>query len=165
MELDYTTDIEIDENALDVVVLQHATISLKYGMYHAKCIDKVTRCEEALKLLKAEFTDEVIRDPSLLGIDKTPTAPMIEAYYRSRQEFKDAKEEWLSAKEELEIATVAKNEICYTRKAMIESLIKLASMNYFATPDIPRDLSLEAAKVKVQKSSNNKISNKLKRRK
>lgn len=163
--MNYEKDIEINESELDVEVLNQPKLALKYSIYYAKCLNEVTKLSEKLKLLKAEFTDEVLRDPSLIGVDKTPTAPMIEAYYRGREEYKQTKEEWVEAKDKLAIAEVVKQEICYTRKTMLSELVKLHGQQYFAGPSVPRDLTAEAVKKRLQNKSDKGVAKRLKRNK
>jgi len=165
--MDYLKDIEIDESALDLEVLNQAKLGLKYGLYYAECLRKVTQVVENLKLIKAQLTNEAILNPEECiaeGVSK-PTAVMIEAYFREHPKHKEAKEIWEKAKHELEIAIIAKSEICYTRKAMLENLIKLSGQSYFAGPSVPRDLSYEAALRKDQTRVDNKVAKKLKRKK
>lgn len=162
--MDYLKDIEINENEIDVEILNQGKLALKYSLYYAECLDKLTRAEEKLKLLKAEFTDEVVRDPSVAGTDKT-TGPIIEGYIRTREEFIEAKEEWLDAKQQFTIADVAKQEICYTRKTMLSELVKLHAQQYFAGPNVPRDLNIEATKRRLQNKSDSGVAKKLKRKK
>jgi len=162
--MNYEKDIIIDETNIDVEVLNQAKLGLKYGIYFAECQDRLTRAEENLKLLKAQLTNELLEDPEdLIGVAK-PTGPMMEAYYRDHKKHKEAKEEWIEASKELEIARVAQKEVCYTRKTMLELLVKLHAQSYFAGPSVPRDLSLENARVKEQKKSDSKVAKKLKKK-
>lgn len=151
--MNYEEDMRIDETALDVEWLDQAELALKYGKYWARCNKRLIQAEEKIKVIKAELVTEVNADPEGCCNKEKPTAVDIEAYYRNHKRHKQAKEEWMEAQFELDIATVAKNEISFTRKAALENLVTLYIGNYFAGPKVPRDL-VEERKLNAGIASN-----------
>ena len=140
--MNYEEDMYIDETALDIEILEQATLALKYGRYWAECRERVTRAEENIKVVRSELIKLANQDPDkYLGDGIKPTGPNIEAFYRSHPDHKEAKEEWIEAQFELDMAEVAKNEISFTRKAALENLVRLHGQQYFAGPSTPHDLS------------------------
>jgi len=168
--MDFENDIIIDPSALDEEWINQPTLALKYSNYWAKCNHKLTQLNEEIKLLRAELVNEVTSDPEgCLGKGMKATGPIIEAYYRNHQSHVAKKEEIIKAMYALDIAEVAKKEITVTRKAALENLVKLLSLNYFAGPSIPREISYSAAvsnkNKAIDKEVNKSIGKRLKRRK
>lgn len=160
--MNYEIDIKIDETALDVEWLNQPSLAIKYGKYWADCFKANQRAEENIKLIRAELVAEVTSDPdTCLGKGVKATGPVIEAYYRNHKRHIEAKEEWMEAQHQMNIAEIAKKEISYSRKSALENLVKLHGQNYFAGPNIPRDLSQEAFKKEVQKKSDVGVAGKM----
>jgi len=141
--MDYERDVRIDETALDVEWLEQASLSHKYGKHWAQCKKTLTLAEEKIKVVRAELISEANADPSACCNKEKPNAADIEAYYRNHPRHKEAKQEWVEAQYEFDMAEVAKNEIGFTRKAALENLVKLHGQMYFAGPSGPRDLEEE----------------------
>ena len=155
----YQKDKLIDPSALDVEWLGQAALAIKYGKNWAECTKRVTEAEEQVKITRAELIKEANEEPdTCLGEGVKPTGPNVEAYYRTHADHIAAKNEWIEAQYELNMASVAKSEIGYTRKLALENLVKLHGQNYFAGPSVPRDLILEWDSAQaIQQESNKKI--------
>lgn len=159
-ELDYTEDMRIDEDALDVEWLNQASLSMKYGKMYAKARKELTLAEENIKVVRAELIAKANDDPdTCLGDGVKPTGPNIEAYYRNHRKHKAAKDAWVEAQYNCNMAEIAKNEISFTRKAALEALVQLHGQQYFAGPSIPRNLHEE--RVAKEKKVNSGISSRL----
>jgi hypothetical protein len=144
--MNYEDDIRIDDSALDVEWCEQANLSMRYGKHYAECRKALTLSEEKIKIVRAELIKLANQDPDrYLGSGVKPTAPNIEAFYRNHVRHKAAKDEWVEAQYELNMAEVAKNEISFTRKAALEALVTLHGQNYFAGPKMPRNLTEERA--------------------
>jgi hypothetical protein len=141
--MDYEQDIRIDETALDVEWLEQATLAMRYGRHYAVCRKRLTEAEEKVKITRAELVAEANSDPVGCCNKDKPNAADIEAYYRNSDLHKKAKEEWVRAQYEADMAEIAKNEISYTRKIALENLVRLHAQQYFAGPKIPRDITWE----------------------
>lgn len=165
MELDYKTDIEIDEAALDIEWLNQPKLAMRYGEYLSKCKDRVLRAEESLKLIKAELNVKANEDPDLyLGQGVKPTGPNVEAYVRANKKHIAAKNEFMDASRDVTIADIAYQQISRVRKEALENLVKLHAAHYFAGPSVPRELSYEVAQKQVQERSDSQVLRRLKRK-
>lgn len=162
--MNYEEDIRIDETALDVEWLEQASLAMRYGKHWARCKMALTLAEEKIKVVRAELIKLANEDPDkYLGEGTKATAPNIEAFYRMHKRHKEAKQEWIDAQFELNIAEIAKNEISFTRKAALENLVVLHGQQYFAGPRIPRDLSEQ--REHFQKKTDNKVAQAMNKRK
>lgn len=160
--MDYEKDIRIDETALDIEWLEQATLAMKYGRIWADQKKVVTNAEEKIKIVRAELIKEANENPVKCCNKDKPNAADIEAYYRGHKKHKMAKDEWVEAQYELDMAEVAKNEISFTRKAALENLVRLHGQQYFAGPSVPHDLS--ALREQKQKKVNSIVGSQMKRR-
>lgn len=146
-ELDFDRDMRIDPNALDVEWVEQAGLAKAYGEYYKDCLARKRRAEEEIKVVRARLTMKANKYPDkYLGQGIKPTAPVVEAFYRTHSSHIAAKEEWMNACEECDAAEIAKWEIGGTRKSALENLVQLHQSNYFAAPSFPRNLSEELEK-------------------
>lgn len=141
--MNYEEDLKIDDNALDLEWEDQAALAIKYGRHYAECRRRNTLAEERIKVVRAELIAEANEDPEGCCKKEKPNAADIEAYYRNHPRHKKAKEEWIQTQYDLDLAEIAKNEICFTRKAALENLVILHGQSYFAGPKVPRDLNKE----------------------
>jgi hypothetical protein len=163
--MNYKEDMRIDESALDVECLDQAELAMKYAAYYADIKTEVAQKEEEIKVCRSELIDEVNSDPVKCCGKEKPNAADIEAYYRTDPEHKRLKQEFIALSKELIYAEHAKNEIGFTRKAMLEALITLHGQQYFAGPKMPRDLSFEAKTRHDRQNTNRAVGRTLKRKK
>lgn len=163
--MDYLTDIQIDDTALDCEWLEQASLSMRYGKHYAFCRKRLTEADEKVKVVRAELIARANSDPTKYCNKDKPNAADLEAYYRMHPKHKAAKEEWIKAQYELDIAEIAKNEISFTRKGALENLVKLYLGGYFAGPKVPRDLFKEVRNRKEgQRQSDAGVASKLQRK-
>jgi len=160
--MNYQEDIRIDETALDVEWLEQASLAMKYGKYYALARRRFIEAEEKVKVVRAELIAEANANPVKCCKKDKPNAADIEAYYRNAKRHKDAKEEWVTAQYELDMAEIAKNEIGFTRKSALENLVRLHGQQYFAGPKVPRDIEWE--RKAFDKKVNAGVSSKLSRK-
>ena len=162
--MNYEEDMKIDEAALDVEWTDQARLALKYGRHWSECKQELSLAEEHIKLVRSELIKQANEDPErFLGEGVKPTGPVVEAYYRNHKRHQAAKQEWVEAMFEANVAEIAYKEISYTRKAALENLVRLLQTDYFAGPSFPRDLSEEVA-IK-NKRANSGVAKQLKRKK
>ena len=164
--VNYERDMRIDDSALDVEWFEQANLAMKYGKIWAEANRNLLIAEENLKIIKAELIKRVNQNPMEKVGKEKPTDLDKETYYRSHRQYKEAKQEWIEAQYELDMATIAKNEISFTRKAALENLVVLFGQNYFAGPSMPRDINVERSRFlsKRDQDTNTGISRKLRRR-
>ncbi len=161
--MNYEQDIIIDAEALDVEWINQARTALKYGRHWAECKQELTLTEENIKLVRSELTKEANEDSDkYLGEGVKPTGINIESYYRNHKRHKAAKQEWVDAQFEADVAEIAYKEFSYARKAALENLVKLHGQQYFAGPSVPRNLTEE---IELKNSrANEGVAHKLKRK-
>ena len=164
--MDYEKDVEIDESALDVEWLNQSKLAVQYGREWAYRVKVRMVAEENVKVVTAKLVKAVNDDPaSCLGSRVKATVANVEAYYRNHKDHIKAKQELNDAVYEENIADVIKKEISTTRKAALENLVKLHALNYFAGPNMPRDISYESQQKAAQKKADTGIATRLKRNK
>jgi hypothetical protein len=158
--IDYERDMRIDDSALDLEWEDQATLAMKYVKYYSKCRKRLTLAEEKIKVVRAELIKLANQNPDkFLGNGVKPTAPNVEAFYRMHPRHKAAKDEWIEAQFELNMAEGAKSEISFTRKSALENLVILHGQGYFAGPTMPRDL--KAQRIEFDKRMNRGIASKM----
>jgi hypothetical protein len=144
MELNYEEDLHIDEKQLDIEILEQTDKAIRYAKNWVECKRRFMQAEEKVKVIRSLLIKRAHEKPdTCLGYNVKPTAMTVEAYYRTNQKYIAAKEKLVQAQYELDLAEIAKNEMCYTRKTMLENLVKLNGQQYFAGPVVPRNLEQE----------------------
>lgn len=141
--MNYEDDIEIDETALDVEWLDQPKLAIKYGKLFAYAKMKLAKAEEKIKVIRSELIREANDDPTLMGSDVKPTGPNIEAYYRNHDRHKKIKAKIIKLQFKCNMTEIAHNEVSFTRKASLVNLVSLHYQQYFAGPQIPRNLTEE----------------------
>jgi len=164
--MNYVNDMRIDDSSLDVEWLEQAELAIKYGKIWADAHKKLLEADEKLKIIKAELIKKVNKEPQkTTGKDK-PTDSDKESYYRTHPQHIKAKQDYIDAQYECDMAEIAKNEVSFTRKAALENLVTLFGQSYFAGPSVPRNIQTERKK-RIQerdKNVNQGIASKLIRR-
>ena len=137
-ELNFNEDIAIDLDNLHEEWQTHAQMRYKYAK-HISYLEKVSKkAHEKVKVVRSQLTKKATKDPKgCCGIDKAPTAPVIEAYYRTHPDHEAAKNELIDAEYELSMAWNAVKAFD-DRKNSLENEVKLWIRNYFATPSEER---------------------------
>ncbi len=142
MNLNYKEDVKIDPTSLELEWLDQAELSVKYGKEWSVLRKKVALLDEQVKVIRSKLIREAWEFPDkCLGQGIKPADQKVEAYYRTHKKHRKLKQELIEAQEELDLVEVAKNEISFTRKSALENLVKLYISDYFAGPNVPRDLS------------------------
>lgn len=159
--MNYEEDIKIDEQALDVEWLEQGELALKYAKHASEMEKEAARAEERVKTIRSELINEVNADSDgTIGKSK-PNAADIEAYYRTRQRYKEAKDDAVEKRNEADFAELARREVSTTRRKALEQLVNLHGQMYFAGPSVPRDLTQQ--KEEKQKQANQKVKTKRKK--
>ena len=161
MAMNYLEIKKIDETALDVEWLRQNAIAIKFGKHFAWCKKLEMQAEENVKIIKAQLIQKANNAPDRhLGVGIKPTGPNVEAFYRNHPDHKKAKQEWIDAVYEREMAEIAKWEASNGRKTILENLVRLHGQQYFAGPSVPRDLSKEWEAKEKQMAANRSVKRK-----
>jgi len=156
--MNYEEDVKIDHSQLDIEWLEQTSLAMRYGEEFADAKRDVSDAIEKVKIIKAKLVRRANKKPDkCLGKGIKATAPVVEAYYRSHADHMAAKEDLIEKEHTLTIIEIAKNEISFTRKTALENLVKLYNSQYFAGPEMPRELDSEWEQHEKQKRANNKV--------
>jgi len=150
MEINYEEDLKIDAEALDIEWLDQASKMMKYAELSARAEADAKRADEFVKTLRSELIKEAHEE-----LDK-PTAMLVEAHYRTKKEYKNAKRQLIEATHEAEVLRQAVFAIS-ARRAALENLVKLHGQNYFAGPTEPRSLGVEIERRGVHNRASQKV--------
>lgn len=163
--MSYKEDMKIDPDALDVEWLKQPDLEMKYIELCANARKELRYAEEEVKTVRSELINEANESPKECCGKEKPNAADIEAYYRSNDRYKAAKQQFVEAQEAAQILEDMKNAIHFTRTKALENLVTLQSQNYFAGPQAPRNLIKEMEKKEEQKKALSKsIGSKLRRK-
>ena len=138
-ELDYKKDIQIDPDSLDIELIRQPQLISGYSEQLAQAQREVNKAEEVVKTLRSKFIRDANKNPEETVQSSKATGQLIEAYYRSQPEYQKAKTNLHDVEYERDILQGIVSGL-RQKKDALEGLIKLASMNYFSTPNVPRDL-------------------------
>lgn len=137
----YAKEMQIDPEALDLEWLNHANLEVKYIDQLSELRKEVKDAEEEVKTVRSELVREAHENPQECCNSKKATGPQVEAYYRTHQDYKNAKKECIDAQDAYEVARDIKDAIHFTRTKSLENLVKLHAAQYFAGPKVPGDLA------------------------
>ncbi len=139
--MEYNLDVNIDETALDVELLEQPILMKKYGDVVSEARKELDYMKEQLDAVKAELSKEIRADPDAFGLGKI-TENLVADTIILQDSYKKAAEEVVEAQYRYGMAKSAFDAIA-SRKDTLDGLIKLYGMQYFAGPSIPRNLSEE----------------------
>ena len=143
MKLDYAKDMIIDPEALDIENLTQADLEREYIEQLSDLRKEKEYAHEEVKTVRSELIRDAFEDPEKCcnKVDgKPPTAPQVEAYYRTHEKYKNAKQELIEAEDAYLVAQDMKDNIHFTRSKAIDNLVRLHAQSYFEGPTVPRNL-------------------------
>lgn len=160
--MNYERDMEIDPSALDVEWLGQPTLMAKYTKHSAEMKRQADMAKERLNLVQAELDSKIRTSPEEYGIAKV-TENSLKAALLQQKEYQDATQEYIDASFEENVAKGVVQAVA-DRRSALENLVRLHGMQYFAGPNIPRDLDKEWESRIKQQSSDGKVRMTRKRR-
>ena len=158
----FEEDIRIDEDALDIEWLNQPRLMLKYSKISAEAKMEMLLRKENLDLVKADLDKEIRSDPEKFGVVKI-TETAVSNTIISHKLYKEANTAYLQAQYEADIAKGAVSAVEHKKDAL-ENLVRLFGQNYFAGPQVPRDLSYEWQQTQKQKTTNESVSKVMRRK-
>ena len=153
--MSYEKDIRIDESALDVEWLQQPHIMLKYARISADASYEMDLAKQNLELIKAELDKEIREDPEKFDIAKVTETVVVNTITR-HPAYKAALLQYQDLKLEYDYARNAVSAL-HAKKEALENLVRLYGMQYFAGPNMPRDLSSEVKQREQQRKVDSQI--------
>lgn len=135
---EYHEDLSIDPGKLDEEWLEQAHLYMHYAgqLAHAKMA--LHRAKENVKTTRSKLILEAKSEAAPAG--KNPTAQVVEAYYRTHEDYMNAKAEEIEAEFDVNVLEAGVFAM-HQRKTALENEVRLCMGEYFAGPVEPRDLS------------------------
>jgi len=161
--MSYETDVTIDPDALDVEWLRQPQLMIKYAKISAEAKMEVLSAKENLDLVRAELDKDIRSDPDKFGIAKITESAVLNTII-SNQRYKKANSEYLEKQYEYEMSRGAIQALEHKKDAL-ENLVRLFGQQYFAGPNVPRDLSFEWQRSARSQESNSIVHSKMARKK
>lgn len=151
----------IDPDNLDEEWLEQPKFVLKYLLKAADARERLDRAKAKLDVTRAELDKMIREDPTTFDIlAERVTEAMVAAAISLQPEFKEANDEIISAKHDLDIANAVVTALDH-RKRALENLVDLHGMGYFSEPQATsagRNVVDEITKRKVRSGHNYKFS-------
>ena len=161
-ELNYEQDVSIDEDSLDTEWLEQPRLMLKYSRFLSQTRAELEKAKERMEITKAELDKEVRTDPESYGLAKI-TEGAVQSAITTSERFQKAQEKYREAQYNVNMAQSAVKAVD-GKKDALENLVRLYGQQYFAGPQVPRDLSKEWEEKQRQKQGNTKVNRTMKRK-
>ena len=135
---DFMSNLEIDPTQLDVECGMQGELFFKWAEKSTEARALVDTEKFRAEVLLMQLAGQARSDPGSFGLVKVTEAAVQEAV-KTHPDYIEAYERYLEARAASGILEKAV-EAMEQRKRMLESLISLHGMQYFAGPSVPRDL-------------------------
>lgn len=133
-------DLRIKKTDLANEWVKQPNLFSKYATASAELKRIAQEKAEQAKLIKSELKADATENPdACLGRGVKPSNEKIEAYATAHQDYQNAVQKAIEAQYRADMAENAVFAL-HQRKAALENLVRLASMEYFATPNESGDL-------------------------
>lgn len=132
VEINYEEALKINPHKLDKEWLEHAIKFQTWAEMAADADADAKHCEEKVKTIRSEIIK------SLAEGGKKPTGQIIEAEYRTNQEYKEAKQDLIEAEHTRDILDNAVSAF-RARRSALENLVQLHLSGYFSSPRDPKN--------------------------
>jgi len=154
-ELDYENDTAIDEQALDVEWLRQPELMRKYAVHAVRMRKAMDEAKECLDVGKAQIELDIRSNPEKYGLTKV-TEGAIASTILIQEKYQQLNQDYLDARFEYEVAIAAVRAIDQ-KKTALENLVKLLGLQYFAGPQVPRDLPREWVESQKNRVANRNV--------
>jgi len=131
-------DREVDPRQLDVEFMKNSDLMTKWAerLVDAKAHEEF--CEFQMDKTQSSLWLRASDNPEKFGITK-PTVDAIKAGVKLHKDYENAAREYRRARKVVGLLDVAVKAMS-VRKSTLESLMQLHALQYFAGPEVPRDL-------------------------
>lgn len=171
MGRDYKRDRHIDLNKLEWEVARQPDLFKYWGDLWAKACGKRDLLHEQVKIIRSRILENVRKNWRDLGFDKAPTDTKAEAYYRTQDEYIQAKDLWIRADADSRKLYIAMRSMEH-KKDMLGIEQRLYAGEYFSTPytepqfdqKMERDQREETIKQLNEKRENSRLGQRLVKR-
>jgi len=140
VDYNYEGDLRIDLNNLHLCLQGQAENFAKWGKLWADSGRAMRRAEERVKTIRSEWILDLRLNWRDHGFAKEPTGPQAEAFYRTQQNYIDAKKELIRLQSDRDDFFTAKQAFQHMKDNMGEAQ-RLYHDEYWTTPVIERETS------------------------
>ena len=163
-QFDYELDTEIDKYQLDKELEKQHSLFMKYSKLAKQARKYYNHRWEVVKRVRSKITKE-IKEKAEKDKVKLPTAPIIEAEYRTDKRHVKAKSEMIDAEYNMELLDSAVMSL-HQRKAALSNLVRLYLAEYWddSTSGVVDGDTQRAFDKKQKEKTQQVIKNKSKRR-
>lgn len=162
-EFDYESDLRIDSDNLYEEFLNHPLSFMKYAAASATANKLAKEADEKVKTLRSQLIKAANENPDeTLGKGVKPTAPVVEAYYRDDEEYKEAKQDWVDATYNADMMV----NIVFAfnaRKTALEYAGRVEQREYNAEPKVSGSDATEKVDKMKKDSAQTKVKNRMNR--
>jgi len=159
--MEYSDDMSIDEDSLDLECLDQPDLMLKYSELCEKAKKHMDEEKHELDLVQAKIDLRVRTHPDKFGITVKVVEAVITNAIIQQPNWQEANTKYLQARYEYGILKGAVVTVEH-KKTSLELLVKLYNGQYFAGPSVPHNLT-EIRKDKLAEMSHN-VGAKMKRK-
>jgi hypothetical protein len=136
----YEEDLTIDRYALDDEWVKQPTVFMEWSEHYAQAILERDRAKEKLDLIRAEIDADVRTNPEKYDLQKITESAISSAIIQTK-EYGDAMNIYIEAVKFVNILGGAKDALNH-KKAALENLTRLYLENYYAKPNIPKEVKV-----------------------
>lgn len=158
----FEEDVSIDPSALDTEWLEQPSRMMRYCKIAAETKREVDWAKERLDVVRAELDQGIRSDPERFGLGKV-TEGAIQNTILLQPSYRQAVDDFVMAKYENDMANAAVKSVDQVKTAL-ENLVRLHGQQYFAGPQVPRDLGKEWEERQRQRLANERVGRRLSRR-
>ena len=148
----YKDDLEIDHNNLDIEFIEQPTKFAYYAEQTANAKLVFEKSKERFEVAKA-MAELRIRSELELENGKKPTESVVAAHLVLDDNFSKARQEHNDDAHTYNLISISVKAFEH-RKVSLENLVKLLGMNYFSSPEAPRDIDHEFENRATRKKAN-----------
>jgi len=142
-DFDYSAELSIDPDALDIEWLIQPSLFIKYAEALAEARLELDKNKTELDMIRADIDNEIRQNPiPYSGSDKKPTETQIANLVIQHPDVQNANDRFIESKHIVELLSLAVRAFDQ-KKAALENLVKLHGQQYFAGPMEPRNIGNE----------------------
>jgi hypothetical protein len=155
----YESDIEIDEQQLDLMWLDQPRVMARYCTVAAEAQRQMGVAKEQMDYVEANLSRAIRTKPDDYGVvagSRGVTEDAIKSAIQTNADYREAVTAYLNAKYEAEVA-VGVVRAFDQRKSALENLVRLHGQSYFASPRGAGDMELGEKRLQRDAATQSKV--------
>ena len=125
-KFDYSKDLEIDFDSLELEAHDCPSLMMKYSEERSRISKSVKLAKENLNVVRSQLINKLLSESA-----KKPTVAEMDAHVTTSDEYKQAYKELIDLEYEYDLLKDACSSL-NVRKEMIQESVRLLGMNYFS---------------------------------